>query len=546
MPTTRFAIPKLTLLVPVILVLCVGAMLSVTAYYELMELENTQKLEEFKRFADDQAGAIHAEIAATLASIHSIRGLFAASPSVTRDGFSAFVYSLEIDDVVQALEWIPRVPAAKRAEFERNARLSGLSQFRFTERQSSGVMAVAGQREEYFPVYFVEPITGNEAAIGFDLGSNPTRMAAIALSRDSGKLVASSRITLVQQSANQYGFLVFMPLYSGPAKTVAARRENLLGFGLGVYRISDLIQAALRKQDGTKAETDIWAFDLSSDPNQQLIHPRDAEAKASIALDHPLRFERKFDVADRTWSVLITPAAGSVFLRSSYQPGLVLSLGLLFTILAASYLNSLSRRSAITEELVENRTAELKNVNLSLQQTQEQLRQMALCDPLTGLANRSLFQEQVEHNLQVVQRLNLNLIVLMIDLDGFKAVNDKLGHRAGDAVLCEIANRLKASTRKADLVARIGGDEFVIIMETGATISGASILAKSIGAAIEKPICVQDAEVKVGASIGIAAYPDNADDFTSLIHHADIAMYQAKKSGQLFVIFQNQQTALSA
>ncbi len=103
---------------------------------------------------------------------------------------------------------------------------------RITERQSQGVMAPAGQRGEYFPVYFVEPLKGNKAAIGFDLGSNPARLEALQNSGDSGELVASSRITLVQEKTNQYGFLVFVPVYRDAAATDAVedRRGKLIGF----------------------------------------------------------------------------------------------------------------------------------------------------------------------------------------------------------------------------------------------------------------------------------------------------------------------------
>ena len=127
--------------------------------------------------------------------------------------------------------------------------------------------------------------------------------------------------------------------------------------------------------------------------------------------------------------------------------------------------------------------------------------------------------------------------MLMIDLDGFKQVNDTLGHQAGDEVLCEVSHRLRKVIRSADLVARLGGDEFAIIMETGATAQGAAVLAKKFGCAVDAPIFVGEQKVKVGASIGMAIYPDHAEEHVTLMHHADAAMYEAKKSGALFTIY---------
>lgn len=255
--------------------------MSVVAFFHLEELEVSQRREDFDRLAHDQTDAIHAEITATLALLRSLRGLFSVSEGVTRREFRDFVRSLEIGRTVQALEWIPRVPDANRAAFERRGREEGLEGFQFTERQSQGVMAPAGQREEYFPVYFVEPLVGNRAAVGFDLGSNPVRLEALRNSGDSGKLVASSRITLVQEKKNQYGFLVFAPVYRDAAatKSLDERRQNLIGFGLGVYRIGDLIAAALPARDEETIDFKIFVFDDSASSKERLLYPRGGDIK---------------------------------------------------------------------------------------------------------------------------------------------------------------------------------------------------------------------------------------------------------------------------
>ena len=297
MPAKQIGLPKIKSVVPIILVACTGAVLSLFTYFHVGGMEASQRSADFDRLAHDQTDAINAEVAATLALLRSLRGLFTATENVTRGEFRAFVRSLEVNITVQALEWIPRVPLAKRAEYERQAGAEGLPEFRFTERESQGVMVPAGRREEYFPVYFVEPLKGNKAAIGFDLESNPVRLEALRKSRDSGDLVASSRITLVQEKKNQYGFLVFMPIYRDEAATdrVADRRRKLAGFGLGVYRIADLIEAALPKRHGETSDVRIFVFDETASSNDRLLYPRGAEREAGLALESSLRFTRRID-----------------------------------------------------------------------------------------------------------------------------------------------------------------------------------------------------------------------------------------------------------
>ena len=108
-------------------------------------------------------------------------------------------------------------------------------------------MVRAGPRKEYFPVYYVEPYKGNEIALGFDLASNPIRLKALNLSRDTGELVATARITLVQETSDQFGFMAFKPVYrkGAPINSVEDRRENLQGFALGVFQIGDILKRAL-------------------------------------------------------------------------------------------------------------------------------------------------------------------------------------------------------------------------------------------------------------------------------------------------------------
>jgi diguanylate cyclase (GGDEF)-like protein len=157
----------------------------------------------------------------------------------------------------------------------------------------------------------------------------------------------------------------------------------------------------------------------------------------------------------------------------------------------------------------------------------EELVRLAQQDPLTGLANRALFAERLAAGLQGGRRYR-DLVLVLIDLDGFKAVNDSMGHMAGDSLLKQFAGRLTALARQGDTVARFGGDEFAIIQPGPISPEGGEEVAQRISAAMRQPFSVHDTEVMLGASIGIAIAPDHGTRPEELIFNADLALYRAK------------------
>ncbi|MCQ9426091.1 diguanylate cyclase [Pseudomonas sp. LJDD11] len=163
------------------------------------------------------------------------------------------------------------------------------------------------------------------------------------------------------------------------------------------------------------------------------------------------------------------------------------------------------------------------------QQLYERLHAMARYDPLTQLANRTLLNERLQHAVQQADRHGDRLAVLYLDLDKFKQVNDTLGHAAGDALLQEVARRLKACVRAIDTVARIGGDEFVVLLERIHDDADADQVAQVIDRALKAPVLLEGQSWRISSSIGIARYPDDASDLAQLFRHADQAMYAAKK-----------------
>jgi diguanylate cyclase (GGDEF)-like protein/PAS domain S-box-containing protein len=162
---------------------------------------------------------------------------------------------------------------------------------------------------------------------------------------------------------------------------------------------------------------------------------------------------------------------------------------------------------------------------------EDQLRQLAFHDPLTLLANRSLFRNRVEHAIALSRRTQDRLAVLMIDLDNFKNVNDSLGHDVGDRLLQTAAQRLVNCTRAADTVARLGGDEFAVLLEGVTTLGQAEQIASAVTDAFRQPLSIDGNELFVTTSVGVAL-SEPGSDTEQVLRNADIAMYNAKASGK--------------
>ena len=160
------------------------------------------------------------------------------------------------------------------------------------------------------------------------------------------------------------------------------------------------------------------------------------------------------------------------------------------------------------------------------------IQDMATHDSLTGLKNRASISDALEHAVSKGRRTGDSHAVLFIDLDGFKPVNDTLGHAAGDHLLREIARRLRSRVRESDLVARLGGDEFVVMVDPVSDRQGLHALAAKILGVIGEPIRLHGNSVEVTASIGIAVFPDDGNEAPTLLANADLAMYHAKELGR--------------
>ncbi|MBN2161552.1 MAG: CHASE domain-containing protein [Pontiellaceae bacterium] len=240
---------------------------------------------------------------------------------------------------IQALEWIPRVAGEDRTRYEseRQAQHPG---FVFTERDAQGDMVTARQRDEYYPVYYVEPLAGNEVALGFDLGSSEPRREALEQSRDRGIPLATASITLVQEQESQKGFLALLPIFEGKPDTLEARRENLIGFVLGVYRIGDIIKTTIHEQNGGIY---FELLDLTGPEGKDdllFVHPAGI---SSPVLERFQYMKELPELLGRKWGLSAKPTRQYIRARQSHLPITIFLSGLAFSIAVAAYFYAISR-----------------------------------------------------------------------------------------------------------------------------------------------------------------------------------------------------------
>lgn len=217
-------------------------------------------------------------------------------------------------------------------------------------------------------------------------------------------------------------------------------------------------------------------------------------------------------------SVAATWVMGSDWLVSAVLPTESATIGLYkgwaFLLLTAVLLYSLLVKESARRDAVET-----------------DLRALAIYDPLTGLLNRACFMENLEKSVACAARERKKVGVAFIDLDGFKGINDRLGHQAGDLLLMEIGRRINRVVRAADSAARFGGDEFVVLVQDERA-SGMHRLAERLSSALREPFTVMGTNVAVTASVGLAFYPDHGLRGEQILRAADLAMYQVKATGK--------------
>ena len=398
---------------------------TVALYFILENKDDVTLTNEFIANSKELSASIEKEIDLNLESINSINAFYCVSESVSREQFRNFNSPVfDRNNSIQALEWIPAVKFEDRSKFEAMAHKDGLMDFRITER-IDGKMEAAEKRDLYYPVYYMEPLIGNESALGFDLGSNQARLFALHKAIESNDLVATSRINLVQEKSHQKGILVI-----GPVK----KQERVLGFVLGVYRVGDLVSRAIGNEPNNFCN--LVLFDTSSEEGNQLLVQRFEENSPKLPEDAVLKypkglyFEHTLNVADRQWLLLCTPT--SLYLNSfantanlSLIISIILSLGFLYYFYRNfREFNQNEKNQIFLEKTVNERTEELQEyAHIVSHDLKSPLRTIDALVNWLKEDNKDKFDKNSLANFQHIESTLEKMELLISDILNYSSVN---------------------------------------------------------------------------------------------------------------------------
>lgn len=360
----------------ILIIICIVFVLTIIGFFAFRKWEQEHIEARFEKNSDRVANFLKNRFDDELEALYSLQSLYASSIRVERHEFHKFVmHILNSLPCMQALEWIPRVPDAERGVYEEAARKEGYPTFQFAELNAQGLMVRADRRTEYFPVYYVEPYQGNEIELGFDLASEFRRLTALKRACDTGKPIATEPITLVMETGNRAGFLVYLAIYSSdlPHDTIQERRKNLKGFVLGVFLIDTVINTMLQSLDVKNIK--ISVYDQSTPVKKQLIY-------CPLSNEHTCLNHRKGDherkegwpcwnttlnFAGRQWLFTFYPTPEYFSTQKTSQPWIFLAGGLLITGILSVYSLSLYKHTSKMKHLVTAWTTELVKTNERLE-----------------------------------------------------------------------------------------------------------------------------------------------------------------------------------
>ncbi len=470
--------PSLRAQLPLVLVGVMGVSISATGLVLTQKFYQARSQQEFEGPAAQYTAIVSRAIDRYLEAINSVGAFMVASNDVDRwEFFGLAESSLPRFPGIRTLAWVPRVTAEQRETYEKRAQADGLYGFRITERDAGDRPIAALSRAEFFPVYYVEPFESNQGVLGYDLASSLNGYELLNLARESGQMIATRKIELLQGTRNQAGLLTVLPIFeSGTVPAILSeRREKLVGFVLGVFRIGDLIEAALREL-ATPAGLDIYIYDEGESSSDRLLHYHPSLLRRDRSEPVPeeniysgLYVSTPYDVAGRTWSIVIKPTPNARADEVNLVPWNISAVGLLLTAILLMYMISSRDRTRVIERSVAERTAELVESNAALEtemveraraeevraELERELRHMQKMESLGTLAGG------IAHEINTpVQYVAENLRFLGESFAEVGAVLNKfeglLEAATADDVLAAPISAVNAATSTADLEYLLG------------------------------------------------------------------------------------------
>ena len=328
-------------------------------FLTLRSLETEKAQAVFRRVAQERIDNLQSDLDLTVGQVEALGAFCDSSHPLTSSSFNTFATSLlaNQDAGIQALEWVPQVSLAQRAALERSARAGGLAGFEIRDRLAQGKMVRSANRPIYFPVLYMQPSMGNEAALGFDLlSSSASRREALIRAASTGELTATRRITLVQETSHQYGILILRPVF---LRSGSFARKQLLGFALGVLRVSNVVE-----EHGAGSGVALAVTDLSAPAAEQQLYPA---AQKQSQPPSPFTQYRTITVGGRAWQIAASPMPGAFPVNNTYSYAGA-AICFLFTLMVAALMLDTLDRGGQVERQVEERSSALNAALSSLAQ----------------------------------------------------------------------------------------------------------------------------------------------------------------------------------
>ncbi|MEE4270585.1 MAG: EAL domain-containing protein [Thermoanaerobaculales bacterium] len=513
----RFSVSPMT---AVTTVLFVGLSLSVYLGVRTATTEIDRVDEHFRRNAKDHASAIENGIEAHLETVRVLGDFLSVHGEVDRSEFSSFARTLtERYDAIQALEWVPKVTSDQRPALLERIRRE-IPDFDFRTIDPDGILRPSPTREVTYPVLYVEPMTGNEAALGFDPVNQPDRDRAIRRAVTTRRLAVSAPIRLVQDPNGRQSVLSFVPVVSSGSASPAASAISIevIGLAEGVFIVGDLFEHALAMLEPAGQDMELWDVTATAALLHEHISRRAGTGSdRALTIDGRQIHRTRFDVGGRVWEVVVRPHAGFYFydLRDAV---LLSTTVVVLTVVLALFSGFVVRREQMIREVVKERT--------------RQLSYQATHDTLTGLANRSEFELRLAEAMQRCRDTGETMSLCYLDLDQFKVVNDTSGHAAGDELLRNLGPLLAAGIREGDVLARLGGDEFGVLFRKCDVDVARRLAERMLDRIASYRFAWKNRIFSVGASCGLVRLDAHTESEASALSRADAACYIAKEKGR--------------
>lgn len=517
---------RLSFTLPLLVIFLIFLLIQTQNASDLIE---KQKL-RFNQTANDVGVVINQRLQTQLDYLASIQVFFMSSTHVSREDFRTFTQPIlqRFPDIL-ALEWIEHVEHGEREAFVERVTSEGYPGFE-VRNQFNDRLSVADPADEYLVINYVNPYQESAIAHGYNILSKPEARDAVLRARESGKFIATEPIKLIQETEEQLGYVIYLPVYDYEpgTKATAGNDKQFKGVIASVSRINELLNVPKTLSESENLFFEI--YEMNNETRQALIYQM--RMRQNVMRDSPLQVSRKVQFANREWVIDFYPTSPFVEANMDGKTPILLVADLLVALTLVGWLLSITGRHYRTEQIVTIRTEDLKREIEERSRAEEMLNYHATHDMLTELVNRREFEKRLQYLCSADKPRSVSNVLCFMDLDRFKLVNDTCGHIAGDELLRQVALLLQQHIRSTDTLARFGGDEFALILENCSLDKAMQINESILQDVSDYKFRWNGKSLRIGISIGLVMIDKSAQDPNEIIKEADEACYMAKLQGR--------------